>query len=379
MVSLNICLIQHLFFFQINVFDQSNDDQNPKKSANLHFGDRRRTRSTPNSLEKNIYKVSDDAKRKKKSFITIQDKKVGKVLKGIKLRTRSYFNTRNEIEAASDSAKCRTKSLFNSQSIKECDKKVDKVSDLPKRRTRSSFITPDMDIDIVSDGTKSRTKSFPTAKSKKVGKIIRDSKLQTRSSFVTQNKIADKISDGAKRKIKNSSNSQNRIIDKVSNGSKRRTKSSSNTENRMMNNVKNLQTGDPQDTVLQTLMSSKPSRNVAQNSNLNTLSFRRLSFSPSVLSTPQYPLTPRGHQSSSVTIPFQSQANPDAYRPHYSCMSNCPTFKTDNSITSDTQTLSLPVEEDEALGTKATKAAVLYTNIHNPNLRIDNPCKFNVF
>lgn len=41
----------------------------------------------------------------------------------------------------------------------------------------------------------------------------------------------------------------------------------------------------------------------------------------------------------------------------------------------DSQSQSLTLEEDEALGHKATKAAVLYVNIHKPNLKNDFPCK----
>lgn len=42
----------------------------------------------------------------------------------------------------------------------------------------------------------------------------------------------------------------------------------------------------------------------------------------------------------------------------------------------DSQSQSLTLEEDESLGDKATKAAVLYVNVHKPNLRTDYPCEF---
>lgn len=47
--------------------------------------------------------------------------------------------------------------------------------------------------------------------------------------------------------------------------------------------------------------------------------------------------------------------------------------------TSDNQSLSLSLEEDEALGPKATKAAVLYANIHHPKLKTDVACKSDFF
>ncbi|KAG0715220.1 hypothetical protein GWK47_012449 [Chionoecetes opilio] len=42
---------------------------------------------------------------------------------------------------------------------------------------------------------------------------------------------------------------------------------------------------------------------------------------------------------------------------------------------SDSQSQSLSLEEDESLGDKATKAAVLYVNVHKPNLKTDFPGK----
>ena len=41
----------------------------------------------------------------------------------------------------------------------------------------------------------------------------------------------------------------------------------------------------------------------------------------------------------------------------------------------DSQSQSLSLEEDESLGDKATKAAVLYVNVHKPNLKTDFPGK----
>ena len=116
------------------------------------------------------------------------------------------------------------------------------------------------------------------------------------------------------------------------------------------------------------------------------------SFSKQLIKQPPPPPPPplqiaHPPQTSAATIP-PSQPSPVAYQPQSSYMTNepsstAPTFpepvKTYSTVTSDTQSLSLTLEEDEALGAKATKAAVLYTNIHKPSLRTDTPCKFTVF
>lgn len=72
------------------------------------------------------------------------------------------------------------------------------------------------------------------------------------------------------------------------------------------------------------------------------------------------------HGFSSTPTPFSSASKPST-----------PTIPEPQKLWSsnDSQSQSLSLEEDESLGDKATKAAVLYVNVHKPNLKTDFPGK----
>lgn len=82
-----------------------------------------------------------------------------------------------------------------------------------------------------------------------------------------------------------------------------------------------------------------------------------------------FPSTPHS-QPQSYTQMNISQPSP---RSHSSSLvgSSTEVHKVYSANANENQSLSLTLEEDEALGPKATKAAVLYANIHNPTLKRD--------
>ncbi|KAK7078608.1 hypothetical protein SK128_001669, partial [Halocaridina rubra] len=70
-----------------------------------------------------------------------------------------------------------------------------------------------------------------------------------------------------------------------------------------------------------------------------------------------------------------SQSSPLGYPPTpTTSVPSTPTVSEPQKVwSSDSQSQSLSLEEDESLGAKATKAAVLYVNVHKPNLKTDYP------